>query len=756
WVAMQSDASPWPTCSIFVWDDNDGWKDGGLPDPSVEYISGPVTFDPGGTGAYWLYVSFTPVHMDTTSDFFICFWNALPPFILMDDTTTTWRSFCADNPNNDWQPVGYDYLIEAVMRYDYNGAEPKPAYIYAQKNATKDSVIVYWPPVTEDILDNPTAIDWYEIYSNTDPSYIPQSGDWLQSPSDTFMIEPLPGVNRNYLNYPVSVYLQVGAKSNMGYALYKPFNENAGATSDRNWVSLPWHSEYATASDLTDDLSPAGEALLKITNLKDDQTFESWIYHSVMGWYGTNFTIQPGRAYEMIAAKDSILVIVGSNDPDGVVTLNENAGSVGDRNWVSIPYNAAYTTVSDITTEYSTGGEGIVKITNLRDDQTFESWIYHSVMGWYGTDFALALGRGYEFVAAKDTVWDPTEYSNRSLEHILAIEQVQPRDDISVSVGWSIVPDRVPVWVIEPTRNALLRVRSQSVDYTEASVYSARDADSDSYIMYRDAGISHTVTAAFEMAEVVDIKFTAYRIDRAWDVITEQTIGSLVASKGDFHVISFDVGNFVRPWNSGEEVLLFVEVLTSSAYYFDAMVCRLDKGVDIQVIADLSLQPLQAAEVVNGSISWEHLDNEYVIGYSVYEEDRKMNERIVTTDAYEGTATTMIKPVLVGGYETSFGIQSRPTVTHPISYAFSMHPNPFTRRTAIDYVLPQRTQIDINVYNVTGQLVRTLVSDTQEPGYYTLFWEGQDNVGRQAAAGIYFVQMKAEGFEKQNKIILVK
>jgi hypothetical protein len=542
----------------------------------------------------------------------------------------------------------------------------------------------------------------------------------------------------------------------MGYALYRFFNENTGATSDRNWVSLPWHSEYTTASDITDDLSPAGEALLKITNLKDDQTFESWIYHSVLGWYGTDFTLQSGRAYEMIATLDTTLVITGSNNPSGAIALNENAGSVGDRNWVSIPFNASYTTVSDITTEYSTGGEAVVKITNLKDDQTFESWIYHSVLGWYGTDFTLAAGRGYEFVAALDTTWDPTEYSNRSADNILILKAGQACDNISVHIGRSALPDRKLAWVIEPARRALLQTESRPIDYADATMYTPHDEDSDPYIMYRDAGISHTMTASFEMADVQDVAFTAYRVDRAWDIITEQTVGSVIASRDDHHVLSFDVGNFMQPWNDDEEILFIAEVMTSSQQYYCVVMCDLDKGVDIQVIEDFQLQSLPAAVIANGKISWKHLDSEYVIGYSLYEEDMKMNQSIMTTHEYTGDETTQIKPVLIGGHEMVFGIQHRPSITRPISYAFSMYPNPFARQTAIEYALPQRTQIDIKVYNVTGQLVRTLVSNIQEPGYYTTYWEGQDNMGRRVAAGIYFVQMKAEGFEKQNKIILVK
>jgi|GEM_PF-1710723 len=753
WVAMESDVTPWPECSIFVWDDNDGWNDGGLPDPSVEYVSGPVTFDPGGTGAYWLYVTFTPVYMDTTSDFFICFWNALPPFILLDDTTTTYRSFCADVPTNDWQPVASDYMIQAVMRYDYNGAPPKPAYIYAQKNATKDSIIVYWDAVTLDTLDNPTAIDWYEIYSNTDPSYIPSGSDWLQSPFDTFMIEALPGVDRNYLNYPTSVYLQVGDKSNMGYALYKFFNENTGATSDRNWVSLPWHSEYSTVQDLTDDLSPSGDPLLEITNLRDDQLYESWVYDDFFGWFGTDFAITPGKAYEMVTSNDTILVIVGSNNPDGTVTLNENASATSDRNWVSIPYNAVYSTVSDITTEYSPTGDPLIEITNLRDDQLYESWVYDDFFGWFGVDFSVVMGRGYEFVTIVDTVWDPTEYSNRAFTGLTAKKQVL-QTDVELTIGYENSTDRKPVWTIK--QQDLHSTGGLMPDIVDAQDYTLSLSIEKTCKVYHDPGIPHIVLAELDVVDCEDIVFTAYRLAHPQDVLTEEIIGCGVVRKDDKAGIWFNTGNFLTPWKDKEEVIVIIEAFTAKGVLWNAIAVNLDKGVDIQHIGSIELYPMPALEIYDNRVSWNSLDCDLVVGYSVYRNEQRMNNEVLIKTTYSGNTDLMVRPVIKGGFETVNGIQSRKDAIVPISYSFSMYPNPVVNQAHIQYALPVAATVDINVYDVAGKLVRTLVSEQQDPGFYDITWNSFDDRGRNVAAGVYFVQMQTSDYISKNKIILVR
>ncbi|MGB3477661.1 MAG: S8 family serine peptidase [bacterium] len=734
WVAMQSDVTPWTDCTLFVWDDDDGWNDGGLPDPSALRLFSPVGFDPGGTGGYWFYISFSPIRVDTFSDFFIGVWNAEPPHILMDDTTSVWRAFCAeDRTSDDWQPISYDLLLQAVMRYD-KGVPPKPAYIYAQKNTAKDSIILYWESVTQDTLDDPTAIDWYEIYSNADPSYVPVGADWLDSPSDTFYMEEIPPENRHYLNYPVSVYLQVADKSNMGYALQKAVNENAGATGDRNWVSMPWHSEYSRVIDLTDDLSPSGTPLSKITKLADDQTYENWIHHPVLGWYGDTFDIEPGCAYEMIAVTDATILLVGSNNPTGEVALNENAGAVGDRNWVSVPYSAAYNRVIDITNEYSSGGEAVTKITNLRNDQIFENWIYHPVLGWYGDTFDIEPGRAYEMIAVTDTTWNPTEFSNKTFMQMAA--RRKKHTELKVKLGRLSKPDRSPVWAVEE--------KGYLPTFAKAKQ------------LCRQAGISHVVRAEIEMPDCGQVVFTAYRLNQPYDVLTENIIGCGTAAKNDLHVLWFDAGNFMRPWEHCEEVMLIVEALKQGKGYFTVLSFKLDKAVDIQELGELALMPIPEPSAGKGTVSWNMIDNDHVIGYSVYQGDRRMNEQVITANKFSASDNATLKPVIKGGYETVFGSHgSRLSIT-PISYAFSIYPNPFAKQTRVDYAIPKPTSVEVKIYDVTGKLVKTLMNKKLEPGYYQIDWYGKDNIGRKVAAGVYFIRMNAQGFESQQKVIFIR
>lgn len=84
------------------------------------------------------------------------------------------------------------------------------------------------------------------------------------------------------------------------------------------------------------------------------------------------------------------------------------------------------------------------------------------------------------------------------------------------------------------------------------------------------------------------------------------------------------------------------------------------------------------------------------------------------------------------------------------------YPNPFSGVTEISYGVPQKTTVNISVYNSMGQYVRTLVDDIKEPGSYRIVWNGTDDIGRSLARGIYFVRMTTDGSANTEKLIRVK
>jgi hypothetical protein len=93
----------------------------------------------------------------------------------------------------------------------------------------------------------------------------------------------------------------------------------------------------------------------------------------------------------------------------------------------------------------------------------------------------------------------------------------------------------------------------------------------------------------------------------------------------------------------------------------------------------------------------------------------------------------------------------------PEGFALSQNsPNPFNASTKIRYQIPADAHVNLKVFNALGQETRTLVEAEQKAHSYTVTWDGRNNVGQEVASGLYFCCLKARGFEKTIKMLLVK
>lgn len=81
-------------------------------------------------------------------------------------------------------------------------------------------------------------------------------------------------------------------------------------------------------------------------------------------------------------------------------------------------------------------------------------------------------------------------------------------------------------------------------------------------------------------------------------------------------------------------------------------------------------------------------------------------------------------------------------------------PNPFTRTIQIRYTLNTGRQTLIQVCDISGRVIKTLLNSNQNPGRYTLFWDGKDSRGRTVASGVYICRFLAGDYQRNTKLIL--
>lgn len=93
----------------------------------------------------------------------------------------------------------------------------------------------------------------------------------------------------------------------------------------------------------------------------------------------------------------------------------------------------------------------------------------------------------------------------------------------------------------------------------------------------------------------------------------------------------------------------------------------------------------------------------------------------------------------------------------PTQFSLSQnYPNPFNPETTIEYALPQDAFVQLEVYNLLGQRVRTLVATEQPAGFHTMLWDGKNERGENLSGGVYLVRMKAGEFVAVQKITLLR
>jgi hypothetical protein len=93
----------------------------------------------------------------------------------------------------------------------------------------------------------------------------------------------------------------------------------------------------------------------------------------------------------------------------------------------------------------------------------------------------------------------------------------------------------------------------------------------------------------------------------------------------------------------------------------------------------------------------------------------------------------------------------------PLQFDLSQnYPNPFNPATLIEYSLPRRSHVLIEIFNVLGQKVGILVDRQESAGNYSITWDGKTSSGQPAATGVYLYRFQAGDHVKTKRMLLLK
>ncbi len=92
----------------------------------------------------------------------------------------------------------------------------------------------------------------------------------------------------------------------------------------------------------------------------------------------------------------------------------------------------------------------------------------------------------------------------------------------------------------------------------------------------------------------------------------------------------------------------------------------------------------------------------------------------------------------------------------PREYGVSNYPNPFNPETEVRYEVARVGRVRVEVYNLLGVRIASLVDEEQVPGSYRVRWDGRDELGRQVGSGVYICRLAAGEVVKTTKMVLVR
>jgi len=118
-----------------------------------------------------------------------------------------------------------------------------------------------------------------------------------------------------------------------------------------------------------------------------------------------------------------------------------------------------------------------------------------------------------------------------------------------------------------------------------------------------------------------------------------------------------------------------------------------------------------------------------------------------------GEGSAWFDDVNVSQWVTGVGEQHQTLGTKNFT---SVEPNPFNPMCTIRYDIPRAGRVNLEVFDVNGSLVRTLVDGWREPGVYSEIWDGRDNTGKQLPSGVYFYRLEAGDFVATRKCVLLR
>ena len=84
------------------------------------------------------------------------------------------------------------------------------------------------------------------------------------------------------------------------------------------------------------------------------------------------------------------------------------------------------------------------------------------------------------------------------------------------------------------------------------------------------------------------------------------------------------------------------------------------------------------------------------------------------------------------------------------------YPNPFNPSTKFKISVPEKSSIEVTVFDISGRRIKTLYNGEAEQGSYFISWDGRDESGKKVPSGVYIYNMKTAQFQQSKRMFMLK
>ena len=653
-------------------------------------------------------------------------------------------------------------------------------------NKSGEDINLSWSEATTDIYNNSVTIVHYNIYRGTSADFVPdleEHANRLDQTTGTSYTDTGALLDSQSYFYYVTAVNTNGQESlvpsNLGCRLYLDLAYYSDSGSNTYWLALPQNNPYANASDL--DAASANISQV----ISWDAANQTEIVWNADGT-GTDFSIEPGKAYGVTITTDTTLDLVGSYEP---ISYDWSYNSTQrNAHWISLPRPTGYQNASDLAADIPETSKVARYDTQ---SNTYQSWFYLDGQ-WMGEDFDLSPENGIVAAIQAESIWMPRPASPHGVTASVSQAEghtpctidlngsASDRDGSIASYQWDVdgdgtfdkqstdSPAATAIYDQAGTYYPTLLVTDDSgltgYAYETVQVYSLESSFSaDAFLPAQGETLDLNVT-------VSDPGTVSIRIYDSNDTLINTVATDQAVQEGS-NTFQWDGTNDSgQTVNDGAYYAVFEYSADGTTYSYSKDLRTSSGGSDVtDQISD-----------VQASDSFSPVEGEYVdISYTLQE---KSKVTIVIEDSQGQVLRTLLDQALrpSGSHtETWDGSDDSGTVIEPGSQffvditaesmadnaiiasgntpvlsdvtttnaRFSPSANPYGSKdknsVTVAYSLNKEADIHATITNENGQTVRTIDQTAVSAGANELSWNGRNNDGILCTDGFYTMTMQA-------------